>query len=89
MMRWFDELFNPKLKCERLGHNMQNIATRVYLYPSKSYRGVADEAIEIVPTCSRCGHTEAMTIKTERTLNGLTMNGDRWDALERDGRLVQ
>lgn len=88
-MRWWSELRRPALKCERLEHEMRTVERRVLLYPSTGYRGVADRAIEELERCSRCGHETEPTIMSRSALTGLTMPSDRWDVLQREGRLVR
>lgn len=88
MMRWLDELLHPAKKCARLGHAMRDREQWVYLWPSRSlFNSVATEAVEITPTCVRCGHTEETRLEIERHLTGLTMPSSDWRILRRDGRL--
>ncbi len=89
-MRWFQELVNPALRCERLGHKYRKQETAVYLYPSTDWRrGVADEATETTEVCRCCGDRSETIVTARLTLQGLGMASDRWDILRRDGRLIQ
>lgn len=89
MMRWLDEFLHPKKACERKGHSMVPVERRVYLYPPEwSFRAVADEAEEHFGRCRRCGLETPPVINNRHSLQGLSMPGDLWDQLQRDGRLV-
>lgn len=90
-MRWFAELLDPSRKCARLGHRMQDRRVRVYLYPPEGVfrsRHVADRAVEVTPTCERCGHAETTRTEGREGLNGLTMESANWDRLRDKGRLA-
>jgi hypothetical protein len=89
-MRWWDELRNPALKCERLGHVMRDREVEVFYWPGRGIMScVATEAVEITPTCVCCGHTEDMRVEIERHLTGLTMPSQQWRQLRREGRLAR
>lgn len=91
MKRWFRELLHPSEKCARVGHAMRDVEQPVFLYPatcSWSTRYVATEAVEVTPTCRRCGHVTATRVEQVRHLTGLTMSSDAWRRLRRDGRIL-
>lgn len=92
MNRWLRELWHPAEKCERVGHRMRPVLTPVYLYPPDGtfLRGhVADRAVEVSAECRRCGEKTEVRITDRRGLNGLSMPTDKWETLEREGRLVR
>jgi len=87
MMRWLREIFHPAEKCTRVGHRVRVREYRVYLYPPAARWAVAERAWMKQSSCSRCNHADREEEISRTALDGLTMDSDRWDALERDGRL--
>lgn len=65
MRRWWKELRNPALKCERVGHRTDT-RTRNGMVASNGYY-VADRVEQEREYCSRCGHTHGPWRDISRT----------------------
>lgn len=56
MLNFLKELFNPSLRCKRLGHKIKTIRKRIRIKPKESYsRFVAEDYYAKLDICSRCG----------------------------------
>lgn len=96
MPRWWDELRNPELKCERVGHREVEVVERFYELPDPVKdifhgRFVAIDVTKTVTSCARCGQISVFAVHEEvrRGINSLSMPGYRWDRLNRDGWIPQ
>lgn len=87
--RWFREFGNPALKCARVGHDLRDRTASAYLYPPARRLAVADRVTEVWQECARCNHATPIEISQRVSLDGLTLDTDRWDILRRDGRLAR
>ena len=87
-MRWWRELKDPGLKCERVGHDPREERTAVFLYPPEHWsRAVADRAVEVETRCRRCRKLFDSKIVERSGIHGLTMPSDRWERLRTNGRI--
>ena len=90
MIRFIKELFSPKLKCERLGHNVKSRHCKKVLVESREFREVAAEFEAEIKKCKRCGETmEVIKGKKITSLQGLSMPNSDWDILRDQGYLIQ
>lgn len=55
-MRWFKEWRNPKLKCDRLGHNTKIVTKRIRRR-SFGYMEIVTDLDAEFTVCRRCGFT--------------------------------
>jgi len=93
MFRWYRELRNSKLKCERKGHDWIERVRRGYEMPSqgKKIMGgyVADRIKQIRTECQRCktSHPEKGTWETVHRsgLDGLSLPTSKHITLEETG----
>lgn len=87
--RWWNELRNPEAKCARVGHSMRDREVEVIYWPARGMRSlsVATKAVEITPTCARCGHAEPMRVEIERHLTSITLPSANMRLLRRVGRI--
>lgn len=81
-MRWLKELFNPKLKCLRLGHNTEKRNVTLIKRSPDWRETVADYKAE-VETCARCGKTISVEIKEKiQGYNSATFSQSIWDEID-------
>jgi len=85
LVRVLREWRNPRLKCERLTHDWRQVPLRRYEYPSKGWRGVADDVSYTVQKCKRCGAKGTMTETGRETINSLSMPSEHWRQLKATG----
>lgn len=90
-MRWWDELQNPALKCERLGHAEVTETQGGMRQPSFQdwRRGVAVRFKEERKVCARC-HIELTPPKeTEaRIIDSWSAPSSIWDTFRAEGRWI-
>lgn len=55
--RFIEELFNPDMKCKRVGHDMKEYH-RVGYYDGGGFRSVATKVTQCRRVCRRCGHAD-------------------------------
>lgn len=81
------EYFKPSLKCARIGHDIRTAETKRFEYPSKGWRGVADEVRYKYEYCNRrgCCHEQLKEETSRETINSLSMSSERWDTLKKRG----
>ncbi len=85
--RWWAEVRNPALKCERLGHNIRRFIQRG-LKPG-GIMAVATEYKRITEECTRCKYVQSTEDVEKDSIQSLTLPGDRMDRLKEDGWLEQ
>lgn len=87
-MKWIKELFNPALKCERVGHTPKTETVR--------YRKRANDGLTICndykakrDRCSRCGTTLTDFYDEKKTngYTGVSMPTDYWEEMKTKGYL--
>lgn len=89
-MRFIKELFKPRLKCERIGHQVDEIKVRGYSKPSHDTSDwryyVAMDAEKITSLCTRCGliHKEEV-IASYKGLTGYSWPQSMADEFEKTG----
>lgn len=87
MFRWFRELRDPALKCERVGHRLAVLWRRGLVHPHRSsFRSVADNVTQEKVSCTRCGldHTDWVVVKRS-SLQGLSAPQSTYDAMDNGG----
>lgn len=87
---WLKELFDPAVKCERVGHKTRTLTRKTIRWPSESWRrGVADKCKEKLVKCRRCGEVLVDWEVTDRVgLHSLEMNSGMWDNLKEHGLIA-
>lgn len=86
--QWFKEIFNSRLKCQRIGHKM--ISEQVLV------RKMSDEWRETVADfkatrrkCKRCGEiTEPIVEEKINGFTGCSMPSSMWDEMKEKGYLI-
>ena len=86
----------PAERCAREGHELERVQARGYMTPEffepggSVYRwhGVALSWVGSADRCRRCGHYAGVHPDDTRTLDGLTMDTERWEELRSRGFLV-
>lgn len=86
--RFLNEIFNPSLKCERLGHKteLKKVIIRRQNYTSLS---VAIDYLATVDKCVRCGHCSCP--RDEQFYDSYTsvsMPNSMWRELKREGYII-
>ncbi len=85
--QFFDELFRPKLKCDRVGHNI-NLTPHVIRKRSKWPTVVHDYYCNI-PECSRCGHMEdPVNLSLKDGWHACEMADYKWTIMDANGYLI-
>lgn len=85
MKRFFTELFNPKLKCERLGHKTK---TATFTVRKKCYErhAVVTDHTATQEHCTRCGEKGPMIIGDQTNwFSSCSMPQHMWDEMTKDG----
>lgn len=84
MLRIFKELFNPKLKCQRVGRKTK---TRHYSGYERtlSWSAVADEVSGEILYCPRCGFRHQRTVTKRHGIQGLTCPQSMMDKIREEG----
>lgn len=85
MPRWWQELWWPWLKCERVGHRMLTRKRRFYR-PAHSWRAVAEKVTEEREFCARCEHATDWREAYVTDIHCLTMPDDKWEEFAKTGR---
>ncbi len=84
MKRWWTELWNPSLKCERLSeHAITTKSVHGYRLPTRNERGVAVGLSGRIKVCKRCGFLEDAEHFNERKIDSLELDSDTWTRLKR------
>ena len=89
MFRFIREWLKPKLKCERLDHDMRKVS-RHGKKETSSYRCVADVGTFTLEECCRCGHRspkETWDFDYEDYLTGMTMPSHLHSFFKKNGYL--
>jgi len=83
------ELFNPALKCDRIGH-IYIIQSKTIRKTSSAYRTVVDDYIAQFNVCDRCGHIvgEPFNLVHVDWYSSCTMPSYMWDKMRRQGYLI-
>lgn len=85
-MRLIKEFFKPRLKCDRVGHQEEEIIENGYVYPSTF--GVAAEGIKKFKRCARCYIEMSKPIYEEKEyIHSLSMPSNDWKILKANGFL--
>ena len=86
-MRWIKELFNPTLKCQRLGHQHSTETIDGFSRPPiDDRRNVVVKAKKIPDSCRRCGIIHSTEIeKSWKGFNSVSWPSYMWDELEKEG----
>lgn len=88
-MRFFKELFNPALKCERLGHKPVVEWRKGYTNPTSSdwdrYRVVVHRSTQEQVCCARCKKADPWETVKKEGIHGLTAPQSTWDAINAGG----
>jgi len=69
--RFIKELFNPDIKCKRVGHDMKEYH-RVGYYDGGGFRTVATKVTQSRRVCRRCGHAEDWDTVGEQGIQSLS-----------------
>ena len=90
VMRRFKELFNSRLKCERIGHDFETqkltIRKRAGL---EHYRAIVVDYEATQEVCKRCGERcELKEGKEKDWFTSCSMPSDMWDKMDEKGYLV-
>lgn len=97
MARWWREFRNPRLKCERIGHDMKPVTLEGYCQPelvdgARGLIGMLNGAVAFgvelkTSVCSRCNHEDesARSFEQCRPIQSLSMSSDRWAQMNRTG----
>lgn len=88
VLRSFKELFNSRLKCERIGHDMKEEQIKVR---KKSYewREVVADFKATRCRCKRCGETTEPTISEKVDwFSSCSMPDSMWEQIREKGYLV-
>lgn len=91
LLRWWRELRNPKLKCDRIGHDEEFRIQKVRREPTGfSFRTVAEDAIRERKVCRRCHAvlSEWEDAEIVDRWNGVTMPTEDWATMKENGVLV-
>ncbi len=86
-MRWWKELRDPALKCERVGHKYKD-STRRIRREVHEHRIVCRDYEQQIRTCSRCGHRMILGEKEVDWYTGVTMPQSMWDEIRSKGYVV-
>lgn len=87
-MRFFKELFNRSLKCERVGHKPRAVKRTGFVRPEGAFRHriVAEKVRQCRVICSRCKTPLSEWDERSRSpIHSLKMEEDRWEELEDTG----
>ena len=86
--RFFKELFNNSLKCERLGHKIKTSEIRIRKR-SDGY-GICTDFKAKKDYCTRCGnyHPELYELKELTTYTSVSMPSSYWDSIRENGYAV-
>lgn len=88
MIRAIKEFFNPKLKCERIGHNEAEIEKKIRK-EGGGFRAVATDYKCKVKRCKRCHkESEPYDLKEYDSYTSVTMPSSMWDEIKEKGYLV-
>lgn len=85
---WFKTIFNPKKRCEHLGHKMKTRKINVRK-EGGSYRAVVTDYEAKETFCRRClkGRGELFDLEEVDSYTGCTMPKDMWNQMRKDGYL--
>ena len=90
---WLRELFRPSLKCDRLGHDWDQITIRGFQWPAEnSWRHVADSVTVTIHDCRRCRvreRQESDEVKRREGISSLEMPTPDWERLKERGFLAR
>ena len=86
MIRFIKELFNQKLKCQRLGHKMKTICIKIRK-DGVGFREVVTDYKAEKDYCERCGgeHSEYKNLKYIQGYTKCSMPSDMWDSIREKG----
>lgn len=86
--RFFKELFNKSLKCDRLGHKIKTDHIRIRKR-SDGY-GVCTDFKAKKDYCSRCGkhHSNPYELEELDTYTSVSMPSSYWDSIREDGYVI-
>ena len=86
--RFFKELFDKKLKCERVGHRIGTHRFRIRKR-SKGY-GVCTDFKAKIDFCIRCRnyHPEPYDLEELTTFTSVSMPSYYWDSIDKNGYAV-
>lgn len=80
-MRIFKELFNPKLKCERIGHNPKEVNRKI--------RTGMNDYQQVAIVCRRCREmVKEISREHLMTWTSVSMPTDLWDEIRDKGYIV-
>lgn len=86
-MRWIKELFNPSLKCKRLGHNF-DVVKIVIRRRSKVPGFICKDYFAEQKVCKRCGtKTPPQNEEYKDYWTSVTMPMSMWEEMDRKGYL--
>lgn len=85
MIRFLKELFNPRLKCERVGHSLAHVCRRIRR-PGKG-RIVCNDFDAVLIECDRCDYVSPEVASEVEVdwFNGVTMPNSMWDEMKING----
>lgn len=86
--RFFRELFNSSLKCERLGHKLKTNSFRIRKR-SNGY-GICTDFKAKMDICSRCNnyHSEFYDLEELTTYTSVSMPSSYWDSIRENGYVI-
>ena len=86
LTRFFKELFNPSLKCKRLGHDMKTIVILIR-EEGGGFRNVVSDFNAKKDYCKRCGgeHSEPRDLEYVTGYTKCKMPSNMWDEIREKG----
>lgn len=89
MIRFLKELFNPKLKCHRLGHTLKTVGYTAYT-DTQAHRCVVALSGINVEECTRCKRKEPGFVKVQEfeTFNKASLPESYWESIRRKGYAI-
>ena len=90
ILRFFRELREPMLKCERLGHKFRDQVETGLVSPADYRRGVADSIKRRRCFCTRCGFKKPddWYVVERKPIQNLSMPAEHFAELDNTGILV-
>lgn len=79
------ELFNPKLKCKRLGHKKKHRFYDGYEQPKEPRWHVVDNVQGKIYYCPRCHHMHTRTVTSRKGYSRWTCPSHMSDAVRKNG----
>lgn len=88
LKRFFVELHNPPLKCERVGHKMRTSRYMIMMKPEAGQNSVGNRCRADIYECKKCGcgyREEPTNIEHLSSYTSITMSEAKWDLMRKRG----